>query len=512
MTEYIDSADKTGKIVYEYDYSNLQAIQSERFIEEVPLRPIMHRAYNKKYREWSTGQLIRKSFYDNTNSLKQKEEYTYLVKEEGNVNRIMIYPRITNNFRDPNVGSWPTIRTLKAGKQPTSVGIYLPGGIAEVYQYDGRFSFTSGCKLLSSVNSTDYRNNNYTTQTTYKYNKYLLHEEVIETVNNQKQYKQILKYPHEFTVAPFKTMADGHFLSPVIQQTIWMDNQKLYDTYTPYRLLDNQIPVPDRIETGKGNNPRETRIVFDQYNTKGQILEMTKDNTKVSYLWAYNSLYPVVEAMGVGYSSLSGYQNNLLSRTDSAFIAGTSNTIRSALKGSALVTSYTYKPLVGTTSVTLPNGTRKSFVYDSKGDLKAELDHNRNPEKVYEHHVVNIDNNGMNITFNTVERSPVYYANINHSSSGNKYYMEANVVCAEAVRVGFRLVYSTNSQIDYYINNVKYSRRGDSNDLIYVDLPAGTSRVYVSANSTDNSCCIILEEVSKGSISYPSALCKNYIP
>ena len=113
----------------------------------------------------------------------------------------------------------------------------------------------------------------------------------------------------------------------------------------------------------------------------------------MTYLWGYDSMYPVVKIEGATYAEVEGWLgaatiNNLASNAttvDSAL-----NTIRNTLSGKGvLVTTYTYTPLVGMTSMTAPNGEKSTYEYDSLGRLTKVKNHNGKIVEQYDYHYKN---------------------------------------------------------------------------------------------------------------------------
>jgi|WetSurMetagenome_2_1015567.scaffolds.fasta_scaffold02548_4 YD repeat-containing protein len=153
------------------------------------------------------------------------------------------------------------------------------------------------------------------------------------------------------------------------------------------------------------NNYRDFHS-FDLYQEANPVLlqQHKVDDIYISYKWGYQNSYPVVKAENISYSELNQVINNL--KPDfNAFLDGLgdlssstsktnwkdfNNDLRSntsLLKG--LITTYTYKPLIGVTSVTDPAGYTTYFEYDSSGRLIVERDDDGNIVKKYEYHYVN---------------------------------------------------------------------------------------------------------------------------
>ncbi len=147
------------------------------------------------------------------------------------------------------------------------------------------------------------------------------------------------------------------------------------------------------------------QLNFDSYSTKGNPLELYKESdVHTAYIWGYNDTYPVIKAENVSFSVLNDAVNaatgslmNLLNEigdmtTESQKTAWkTFNTILRTYSGlsNAMVTTYTYKPLVGLTSTTDPNGSPTYYEYDAFGRLIIVRDNGDlggNIVKQYDYH------------------------------------------------------------------------------------------------------------------------------
>ncbi len=134
----------------------------------------------------------------------------------------------------------------------------------------------------------------------------------------------------------------------------------------------NNIILPEFIQTTKANNPLENRIKYLRYDNNGNPQEIARqDGPSVVYIWGYDKLYPIAKienatyadialALSVSRATLDGY-----SEADSTAING----LRSSLP-QAMVTTYTYQPLIGVTSITDPKGYTTSYEYDDFNRLE----------------------------------------------------------------------------------------------------------------------------------------------
>jgi YD repeat-containing protein len=144
------------------------------------------------------------------------------------------------------------------------------------------------------------------------------------------------------------------------------------------------------------NENYQHQTTFNSYDDQLNLQQYEARNMpKTSILWGYNGLYPIVKAENVSIRQiercLSSVELNTVKSGDSISdieMRTILNKIRLALPN-ALVTTYTYKPLIGMTSKTEPNGITTFYEYDELGHLKNIKDADGKLIETNEYHYSN---------------------------------------------------------------------------------------------------------------------------
>lgn len=161
---------------------------------------------------------------------------------------------------------------------------------------------------------------------------------------------------------------------------------KLSEQKTSYEksASTSNLLLPKYIYANKGTSALVTadkKITFDQYDDKGNVLQYTLESgTPVSIIWGYNKTQPIAKIENALYSAVSGYVSNLQTQSDTgteAALITALNSLRNALT-EKMVTTYTYIPMVGVSTITDVKGFTTTYKYDSNGRLDYIKDNEGN--------------------------------------------------------------------------------------------------------------------------------------
>lgn len=187
---------------------------------------------------------------------------------------------------------------------------------------------------------------------------------------------------------------------PVVKSE-YKNSSNQQKTIIDYSLWNNSFYAPSKVSSKVGANPVDERVIFDKYDIYGNVTEAhSSDGIKESYYYAYNNSLPIVKGVNIdsetlnsavqqalsstGYSTIENLLVNISILPNSAWTTFNNN-IRNNSSGS-LITTYTYDPVFGMTSMTDPRGVTTVYNYDSFNRLMNIKNHDGNLLKTYNYH------------------------------------------------------------------------------------------------------------------------------
>lgn len=388
---------KNGKVIYTF-----QDAATFRFMSLLLYGVDPGKEYYDKPNDWMMGKVLTEEYFEYgvTNPVKRIEyQYVSYQQKYNDNNEIPIgkSARKRINMLHSNIYLCPDCWTL--GTNLLGAEEFEDG--KSFYECTWTYTNTGIQKLKKLIESTlDKETNQYITNTTdYVYgnanltaNKnYILTEKITYNSNNNLS-KETYSYPFNYTIEPYKEMTLKNILSQTVSTTEQTGND--YKVQKNNFIKIDSAYLIDNIEFGINGN-LEKRIQYHNYTGYGTPLYIARDNVdKVVYLWSYKGQYLIAEIKNATLSDVETAVRNVFSLTsiDDLSTLSTPNenklqngSLQNALPN-ALVTTYTYKPLVGMTSMTDPRGVTTYYNYDDFNRLQSVKDKYNNPFSEYWYH------------------------------------------------------------------------------------------------------------------------------
>ncbi|HEX8577792.1 MAG TPA: hypothetical protein VF677_16025 [Flavobacterium sp.] len=339
--------------------------------------------------QFARGLLIRKEIFNSDNIMVKKIENEYsndFFFNQRSQDYLSTFPNLTIRPYQLNI--------IAIVRSYISVDIiYTP-----IFSFD-RYEITSAWVKNKSTKITDYLNNKELEESVeYFYDnsyKSLNPLKQVITFPDTSVQETTYSYAHE---KGNQLMIDRNMigipLETISTQTMNASTKILAKTGTVYptsipttQAEDLVLPLSVQSYDILSNTP-STEVTYDKYDAKGNLQQYTgKDDIPISIVWGYNQTQPIAKVEGMTYEQLvnSGLTAAIVSASDSdalnpsnepAFIAELDTFRKSAALAAVQVTTYTYDPLVGVTSITPPSGIREVYLYDAANRLQEIRENN----------------------------------------------------------------------------------------------------------------------------------------
>lgn len=345
---------------------------------------------------WNQGSLLKTNFYKagttpNTYKIIRSIVNQYSILKQSSLSYNIVFNNFPSQvFPGDNLGSF-NLPYNQANDFHSGMFYYAVGQTSQ------------GKKQITSTTETEYDDNgNPTNQktTTYSYENPLHYQLTkTETVNSKTEtLKTQLSYPQDLVSTGQTTEMQGlinlNKIDKPIKTETFVNNVQTSESMTKYgqTTATGNLLLPTEIHSSKGLvetfpfTNANRKINFTLYDTdvinsvtlgNGNVMEYSLENgTPVSIIWGYNKSQPIAKIENANYSQVSSYAANLQSLSNTgteADLITALNALRTALPN-AMVTTYTYLPLVGVSTITDPKGDKIIYTYDSAGRLQFVKD------------------------------------------------------------------------------------------------------------------------------------------
>lgn len=342
---------------YRTDINNLYSVLNIDPFEE-PFSPPSVNNFNER------GFLTKKIYKNSLDNIVYTLENTY--KKINPANQYVSYGFSISQFASNSSG---TEQVFNIGKYALKNDIYVLDKTKEV-KYDLN-NLTAGTEI--------------TTEYSYSTEFPTLKTAEVMTNSDGKKHKNV--YQYSFDLLTENGMAvlkqKNNIIHPVTESRLVDEteiyNKKVYfDTAAGY-INNGGMPLIKEVKENKAGD-KNNNFIFEKYDAVGRLLQFKQaDNVSVSVIWGYNNEYPIAKLENIAYDEIPADLIMLLKTKSNGFIQNELMDAFVSLRNSSAlnkgqITTYTYAPLIGVTSITDPKSYTTYYEYDEFNRLKNSKD------------------------------------------------------------------------------------------------------------------------------------------
>ncbi len=336
------------------------------------------------------GKLLENNIFNNNNQLQKREIYNYHEK---------IFQNEIRPFQRTLISSFIQIENQIHTK------------------YDFTIPIKRGAFLLTSKKTEEYFNGNRKSESLTNYEYY---DTNLDKPLNLKKEKTIFsdgsimesqyQYANDILDCGANHLIQKNVLSIPLTATSIKDNKTISKARRCYqnfgagqvRLLPSSQESVDISTLNSSNEIYNKDVTYDKYDNKGNLIQYTtKAGNTVGFVWGYNKTLPIAKIEGKDtdyFMTMLSTENELLSTASNSDISPSAEAqFRTKLDlfqdrqnfMNVSITTYTYDPLIGITSMTSPSKIRTFYKYDSAGRLEKVIDDQEKVSKEYKYNYKN---------------------------------------------------------------------------------------------------------------------------
>lgn len=303
--------------------------------------------------------------------------------------------------------------TYSANKEELVTYSYVGDVKIPGIEYDHNYNYDFSREVGISEYNYQTRFNNCTTQECKKeaFLQYIrdIKEARISHTNNTIKFRKDLRATLNTVYSdlakpglkPFLNLQNRNEINGIVERSKYINDQLTEAFYNSYEIFHNdtlQVYLGNlksiKAEKLKSHTPFSVNnydVSIDpayemeenyRYDLNGYLVEVLKrDGVYTSYIWDNRLKVPVLKGLGIRFDKLASANSDALNNIDyNSALRSHGNT-----RG-ALITTFTYDPIVGKTSQIDPNGITTFYDYDDLGRLELVKDQDGNILKKQEYH------------------------------------------------------------------------------------------------------------------------------
>ncbi len=361
---------------------------------------------------WLRGRLLTKSVFDKEGILVKYTKNTYksddIFTESINALKMniaircdnLLYPSVAVFYYKPYcipTGWSPLIKSETITYNNNDTSAYICDSV--VYCYDNQYH-------LGRTKEKKFNSKGEEVITNYKYPRDYFGESLPTTPPDNEFTKGLYFLAKNNTNLPIEVYQEkSNFAINGTIKKFKSDTDNIPYHYSSYNTESN-LPISSfDISHIDANNEliiddHYNKIISHKYDNNYNIIQYNnRTNNSITILWGYNYMYPVAKIENSTFDDVMGAIDDAQSVTydqlqlmDSEELQSLFDIIRNNSRTSGnilqntMISSYTYDPLIGITSITLPNGKKTTYDFDDFNRLENVINFDSNIIEHFDYH------------------------------------------------------------------------------------------------------------------------------